>query len=129
MKATSIQIERSPKVLVLPEKILPRKLLVKTCDYIYSLDKDEIIFLKADGNYTKIYTTRTSMIVSAKTLKFYARKLASRKFVRVHQSYLINLEMMSKISLRAPYEISMQDGSKIPISRSKKPILMEILGT
>jgi two-component system, LytTR family, response regulator LytT len=49
----------------------------------------EIVYLKADGLYTKVYTRAKSYIVRD-ILKGFEDKLPSSQFLRVHKSYLVN---------------------------------------
>jgi two-component system LytT family response regulator len=60
-----------------------------------------------------------------RTLKFYEELLAESGFMRVHKSHLINLEHVVKYLRGKGGEITMSDGSTIPVSPQKKDALLE----
>jgi DNA-binding LytR/AlgR family response regulator len=64
-------------------------------DYQY-LDTDEILFLKADNNTTDFYMSDGNIVSSFKTLKTY-EDLLPTNFLRIHKSYIINKNHVSRI--------------------------------
>ena len=54
------------------------------------LHLNEIVGLKADGNYTEIILVEGKPIVASKTLKVFEEQVPKSSFCRVHRSYLIN---------------------------------------
>lgn len=79
------------------------------------IDFESILFVKSAGNYLDIHTT--SKIHSPRmTFTELIQKLPATHFVRVHQSYLIHINVVDKIENN---HIHIQD-HKIPISSSYK---------
>jgi two-component system, LytTR family, response regulator len=64
-------------------------------DYQY-LDTEEILFLKADNNTTDFYMSDGIIISAYKTLKTF-EKLLPKNFLRIHKSYIINKNYVSRI--------------------------------
>lgn len=64
-------------------------------DYQY-LNTDEILFLKADNNTTEFYMSDGTVVNAFKTLKSYLEQLP-REFIRIHKSYIINKNFVSRI--------------------------------
>ncbi len=62
--------------------------------FLVPIDEDNIIMLKADGLYTRIYTT-TRQYVIRDILKDVIGKLSEKKFIRIHKSYMINLDYVT----------------------------------
>ena len=62
------------------------------------LNTAEILYCKADDNYTEIYTEQTK-IVASKTLKHFEESLKGSGFVRLHKSYLVNVNANGDIDL------------------------------
>ncbi len=56
---------------------------------------NELMFAKADDNYTRLYTLGKSYILSS-TMKKIEDKLPSN-FIRIHRSYIINTNFIDKI--------------------------------
>ncbi len=64
-------------------------------DYQY-LETDEILFLKADNNTTDFYMSDGNIINAFKTLKTF-EDLLPTNFLRIHKSYIINKNYVSRI--------------------------------
>lgn len=79
------------------------------------IDIEEIIFLKGAGNYTELHLQNQSVELHDKSLG-QLQQLLPPHFERTHKSYIVNLKMVHSISKQ--YEIVLNDGIKIPISRT-----------
>lgn len=64
-------------------------------DFQY-LETDKILFLKADNNTTDFYMNDGTIISAFKTLKTY-ENLLPKEFLRIHKSYIINENYVSRI--------------------------------
>lgn len=80
---------------------------------------DDILFLKADNNTTDFYLLNNNSIAAFKTLKHY-ESILPESFLRVHNSYIVNIDHITRINF-AKSLLSL-DGGKydIPFSRSYK---------
>jgi two-component system, LytTR family, response regulator len=56
------------------------------------LKTKEIIYLEADGYSTNFYLTSKEKISSSRNLKFYSQLLPGSTFMRVHNSFIVNLK-------------------------------------
>ncbi len=81
-----------------------------------------IKWIEGLGDYIKLVTDDTNILVLS-TMKAFIEKLPQDKFLRIHKSYIVNLEKVEKFS-SALVEVS---GQKIPLSRYKKLQLEEAL--
>lgn len=77
------------------EKINKTICLKSNKDYRY-LCLDEILFLKADNNTTDFYMSDGTKISAYKTLKTFENSLP-KNFLRIHKSYIININCISRI--------------------------------
>jgi two-component system LytT family response regulator len=86
----------------------------------YAEAQDDYIGLKSEG---KTY-------LKAQTLASLAASLDPKKFLRVHRSYVLNLDRLARLELYAKnsHVAILRDGAKIPISREGHARLREILG-
>ena len=82
----------------------------------------EIKWVEGLGDYLKIITEEDSHLVLS-TMKAFIGKLPQDRFLRVHKSYIINLDKVEKFN-GAQVEVC---GRKIPLSRHKKLQLEEAL--
>ncbi len=104
------------------------RLLIKSLENIDILDTDEILCCQADSNYTYIYTADGRKVVASKSLNSLEKTLDPNAFVRIHRSYLVNLQHITQFSSTDGYEITLKDGTKYPVSRRKKDDVLDLLG-
>lgn len=83
------------------------------------LSYDEILFFEYVGDYVRITTTKERFIIHS-TLKSIDQKLKDARFLKVHRSFIINLDKIKDIE---EHSLVIQ-GTVIPISRANKPILL-----
>ncbi len=82
---------------------------------------EEVIFLKADGNYTTIYLTKNRKEMLSKTLKEVESFFSDIPcFFRVHNSYFINLNHVIEYRKCEGGTLIMSNHKNVSISRSKK---------
>lgn len=99
------------------KKVVTDALVVFSDNYgDYHLRKSDIIYLKADSNYCDIYTI-DKKIVTSYTLKKCEKILGGMPFLRVHRSYLINVNKISNLS--GAY-INLITKESVPIGKSYK---------
>ena len=98
----------------------PKKLVVSTCEGIYYIDSEDVIYIKADGNYSKLIFKNTEPLFVAKGLKEFEELLPTSCFFRNHHSFLINLNFVRKYTRVEGGSVEMVNGDKIPLARRKK---------
>ncbi len=89
---------------------------------LVKLEIDDILFLEAKGDYVQIRTTDKKHLVHI-TMKRIQEKLPPKLFIKVHRSYIVNLNKIVDIednSILIEEEI-------IPISRSNREALLKSL--
>ncbi|MFP9117395.1 LytR/AlgR family response regulator transcription factor [Flavobacterium sp. RNTU_13] len=82
----------------------------------------KIRWVEALGDYIKIITEDESHLVLS-TMKSFENELPAEKFMRVHKSYIINLDKVDRFNSKFA-EIG---DTKIPLSRNKKEDLVNVL--
>ncbi|WP_422089249.1 LytR/AlgR family response regulator transcription factor [Tenacibaculum ovolyticum] len=83
----------------------------------------DILFCKADDNYTEIYFKNTKKLVS-KTLKHFEDLLKENSFARVHKSYLVNVNEVVKYKKGKGGSVILSNGKEVQVSSSKKANLL-----
>ncbi len=94
-------------------------------DTIEFIQVNKIRYLKASGKYTEIHL-KGRHIISSKNLKIFENILDNDQFVRVHNSYIINLREIRQF-VKDELFVVLRDKTEIPISRSRKTELLEKL--
>src|SRR5690606_20141891 len=79
-----------------------------------------IVRCQADDNYTRVCLEGGEELIVSKTLKEYDELLAPYRFLRTHQSHLVNRQFIKSLLKEDGGTILMQDHVKIPISRQNK---------
>ncbi|MDT0686509.1 LytR/AlgR family response regulator transcription factor [Autumnicola psychrophila] len=79
-------------------------------------------YIQALGDYVKFITEKDNFVVLA-TMKSFEKQLPSDRFLRIHKSYIVNLEKIERYNSKN-IEI---DKQKLPLSRHKKNNLVEAL--
>ena len=105
-----------------------KKISFYTNDGFIVKNVSEIIYFKADNNYTEVFCLINEKIVVSKTILYFEKLLEFAGFFRVHQSYLINMNFI-KIFKKSENIIIMNDGSSILLSLRRKSAFIEKMET
>ena len=102
-----------------------RKICLATADSVEFISVSDIIYCEANGSYTNFhFTTRKQLLVS-KHLKEYEGLLLEHNFMRVHNSFLINLAEVKKFVKSDGGYILMSNDIPIAISQKKRDEFMD----
>lgn len=107
------------EVLTTKTKGVEGKLTLPQQDGFQILNVSEILYCKADDNYTEIYLLNKKILVS-KTLKYFEDALTEFPFARVHKSYLVNVNEVVKYRKGKGGSVVMSNGKEVMVSASKK---------
>ena len=104
-----------------------KKIAIPTCEGLSLVSTDEIIYAKADGNYTELFTDNGKYVIS-KALKSVEKLIGHSSFIRCHQSYLVNKNSIAKVFERGQFLI-LSSGDQIPVSRRQKKEVLQKLSS
>jgi len=97
-------------------------LFVKSNSRIVRINIEDILYVEAKGDYAVFKTKSKGYIVST-TFKNVEEKLNMNKFIKVHRSYIVNVDKVVDIE-----ENNLLINEQIiPVSRSQKPNLLKRL--
>lgn len=102
----------------------PRKICLSTADGLEFINAAEILYCEANGSYTNFHLNGRKIIVS-KNLKEYEGLLDPVQFMRVHNSYLINLHEVRKFVKSDGGFVVMNDKAELSISPKKRQEFLE----
>ncbi len=103
------------------------KIALPTMEGLQMIPIDTIINCESDDNYTKLILKTGKKILVTRSLKEIEESLEQYSFVRVHRSFLVNLNEIEKYIKGEGGYLIMTDGSTVDVSRSRKEILMQKL--
>ncbi|HEY6901929.1 MAG TPA: LytTR family DNA-binding domain-containing protein [Puia sp.] len=90
-------------------------LFIKADDKLVKIKKDDILFLESMRDYVKFVTPAKSYITYS-TLKNMEEKLIGQTFLKVHRSYIVNINKIDDIRGNTIYLL----GNQIPIGKGHK---------
>jgi two-component system LytT family response regulator len=102
------------------EQITPlTRILVRDRAEVFIIAVEDIIYVEAQGDYVAIHTAERSHL-KKETLSHLEKVLDRRQFVRIHRSYILNINHLSKIE---PYTkdsriVILRNGKVLPLSRA-----------
>ncbi len=109
------------------KKAQAKKIVLRTSEMIHIVDISDIEYCKSDNSYTSFYLLGGEKILVSKSIKEFTEILEECNFFRPHQSYLINLNAVSRIDKTDGGFIILKNGSEIPISSRRKLMIKEML--
>jgi two-component system, LytTR family, response regulator len=103
--------------------------IVRHRDELIRIPEHDIFWLEAASQYVHIHTESARFIV-AESLSSYLDRLASNCFVRVHRSAAVNRSKVAHVVRKqnGVHELQLANGVGVPLSRSRRNLLAEILG-
>jgi len=109
-----------------PLKEKPLIICVKSYGDYRFISADDICYLQADNNSTDLHLANGEMITAFKTLKHFENVLKS-PFVRIHNSYIVNIDYVSRIHTGNSVCYIKNTTTKLPFSKSYKENIDSIL--
>ncbi|WP_166962903.1 LytR/AlgR family response regulator transcription factor [Yeosuana marina] len=100
------------------------KITIPQQDGFEVINTSDILYCKADDNYTEIYLNNNKKKLVSKTLKYFEDALTSTSFARVHKSYLVNVNEVVKYQKGKGGSVVLSNGKEIMVSASKKSELL-----
>jgi two-component system LytT family response regulator len=104
------------------------RVVVRDGAQVHVLPLDKIDYVEAQDDYVAFHVAGRT-ILKDQTLGDLESRLDARRFVRIHRSYLLNIERLSRVELYAKDSrvAILADGTKLPVSRSGYQRLQALL--
>ncbi|MCL1973348.1 MAG: LytTR family transcriptional regulator DNA-binding domain-containing protein [Bacteroidetes bacterium] len=105
-----------------------KRVAVKDRKEIHVIPVEEIDYLEAYGDYVQLHTAK-GVFIKEQTMRFYEENLPFPHFVRVHRSFIVNVEQVAKIELyeKESYRLFLKNGKNLKTSGAGYKILKEVL--
>lgn len=96
------------------------RMSIPTMEGITFIELNDIMFIEAEGRYSKFYLTNNSKVVASKNMGEFEVELEHKGFARIHHSYMVNLHFVEKyIKGRGGYVV-LKNGKTLEVSIRKK---------
>jgi two-component system LytT family response regulator len=103
------------------------RIALPTMEGLQLVPTDSIISCTSSSNYTIFQLKENQKLTVSRTLKEIEEMLAPYPFLRVHHSYLVNINEIRRYIKGEGGALIMSDGSSVDVSRSKKETLLRAL--
>ena len=105
------------------------RMVVKDGSKVHIIPVHKLDYVEAQDDYVALHSEKKSYL-KQQTIASVEEQLDPKRFVRIHRSYVVNLERIARIE---PYTKDsrvavLQDGTQLPVSRSGHARLKELLG-
>ncbi|MDY5670790.1 MAG: LytTR family DNA-binding domain-containing protein [Prevotella sp.] len=110
-----VQIVENNKVINTLYERKPMHLFIKDRECEHVIQINSIKWIKGEREYCKIFMANSNLLVSKK-LSAIQRLLPDGQFVRIHKSYIVN---MNYVTIRKGNSLFV-DGERMPIGRDYK---------
>lgn len=104
------------------------RVVIKDGAEIFILPVTEISHIEAYDDYVKIHHIK-KVYLKKQTMNYYVNSLNNEHFVRIHRSYILNINYLSRIESfeKNSYVAILKDNVRLPISRNNYARLKELL--
>lgn len=131
IKAIDYVVEIKTKENALQDEVLvPKtnsvngKITIPLQDGFEVIETSDILYCKADDNYTQIFLNNEKKKLVSKTLKYFEEILSTSSFARVHKSYLVNVNEITKYVKGKGGSVVLSNGKQVMVSASRKAELL-----
>ena len=113
--------EQSNQENIVENSLSPDLLFIKSGYEHIKINVADIRFIQSDADYTEIFTAEKKYL-SQEPLRYWEEYLNSRKFARIHKSYIINTSKIEKI---VGNQVRLDEKTMLPIGRAYKEDFMK----
>jgi two-component system, LytTR family, response regulator len=103
-----------------------RKLCLPVSDGYDLAEIDTILYFESSGSYSNVFFTNRKPLLICKPVSYYEETLNPNRFIRVHRSYLVNLDHITSYNSDEDILV-LSDHSKILVSKRKKAYLLQLI--
>lgn len=123
-KLTADSPAASPVPATSPVAEQDDRVVLKADGALHFVRARDVMWIEAQGDFVKVQMPGKTQLVR-ETMEAMEHRLDAAKFLRIHRSFLINLEHVRKVEpvLYGDYSVFMSDGTKLRLSRNYRPKL------
>ena len=97
-----------------------KKIVVPLMNGFEIIKLKDILYIKAEGSYAHIHQENGSSLTVSHNLKYYEDIFSGEmNFIRVHRSYLVNINFVKRISRNDGAILVMENSTELPVALDK----------
>lgn len=105
-----------------------QKIILPLLDGFEVIKVSDVLYCQAEDNFTRFFLTNGKEMLICRTLKHYEEALEDCGFCRIHRSFLVNLEYITKYNKGKGGFLTLINGAELEVSQSKKDNFLEAFG-
>lgn len=105
-----------------------QRIAVKSRHKVSVIPIEDIVYLEAEGDYVMMHT-KDARHLKEKTMKYFEAHLDPAMFIRIHRSYIVNVQFIDRIEYydKENYAVLMKQGAKLRASTTGYKTLKQLL--
>jgi len=96
------------------------KIPLSLSNKVVLIEPDKIIYCKSEGSYTRVFMKGDEKLLVSKSIKTLENLCPTGKFMRVHKSYIVNVDEIQEYVRQGGGELVLSNGMVVPVSRTHK---------
>lgn len=108
-------------------KYANKRIAIPMSGKVVFLDVEDMYYCKSDGNYTNIFMKSGDHYLISKKIKDVMAMINKDFIVRVHQSYLVNLNFVKEYIKNEGFYLMMENAKTIPVSKTNRSYILEMM--
>ena len=115
--------------MALQSPVQSNRIVVKDNGKIKIIPVAQVQYLEAADDYVKIIAAEGNFL-KKKTMQYFEDSLPPQEFIRIHRSYIINAQLITRIDLheKDSHLVLLTTGARLPVSKAGYGKLKEVLG-
>jgi len=118
VKKVKLKPQETKQVLAASTQHNTNRFFIKGDKKMHQVNEENILFIEAFGNYTKLYL-RDGMIVCNEKISDFEQRLPKKSFLRVHKSFMVAVDKIASIEHNKIHILT----HKIPIGLTYKSVV------
>jgi two-component system LytT family response regulator len=109
-------------------KTSPDRMAIRANGHVLFIRTSNIDWIEAADNYVCLHCGTETHVVRD-TLSAVAGRLDTARFIRIHRSTVVNVDRIARLQpwFRGDYRVLLHDGTQLPLSRSYRDRLQDVL--
>jgi two-component system LytT family response regulator len=90
------------------------------------VNPEDVVFLKADINYTEVVLQDGERMIVSKTLKRLEKSFLPFSFFRTHKSFMVNLNYVTGYHVHEEMIVKLHNDASVSLSRRRKDEFLKL---
>ncbi|MFT6246807.1 MAG: two-component system LytT family response regulator [Salibacteraceae bacterium] len=103
------------------------KVALPSSNGLIFVNKEDILFIKAQGSYSEVQFKSGKSLLISKNLKFFESIITDKAFLRIHRSCIINLFHVAEFSKSDGGLVILSNGIEFPVGKDQRDVLLSAL--